>query len=113
MRPSFYIRSGKPEDANRLAVLATQVWLHTYANNGITAEIAEYVLGELTTDKYRVLMNDHTCQVFAAASNESLIGFAVVKLGNPCPTGNASSVELQTLYVQEHFLGCGVGKSLL
>lgn len=113
MRPSFYIRSGRPEDANRLAVLATQVWLHTYANNGITAEIAEYVLGELTAEKYRVLMNDPTCQVFAAASDESLVGLAVVKFGNPCPTGNASSVELQTLYVQEHFLGCGVGKSLL
>jgi hypothetical protein len=42
------IRSGRSEDANRLAVLAAQVWLHTYATGGITADIAEYVLHELT-----------------------------------------------------------------
>ena len=107
MRPSLDIRSGRSEDANRLAVLATQVWLHTYATSGITADIAEYVLLELTPAKYRALLNDPTCQVFVAVSGESLVGLAVVKFGTPCPAGNASSAELQTLYVQEHFLGCG------
>ena len=113
MRPSLDIRSGRSEDANCLAVLATQVWLHTYATGGITADIAEYVLDELTLEKYRALLNDPTRQVFVAVNGESLIGLAVVKFGTPCPVGNASSVELQTLYVQEHFLGCGAGKSLL
>jgi len=94
--------------------LASQVWLHTYATGGITADIAEYVLHELTPEKYRVLLNDSTCQVFVAAIGESLVGLAVVKFGIPCPAGNCrSSVELQTLYVQEHFLGRGAGKCLL
>ena len=113
MCPSLDIRSGRSEDANRLAVLATQGWLRTYATGGITADIAEYVLNELTPQKYRALLNDPTCQVFVAVSGESLIGLAVVKFGAPCPAGNASSAELQTLYVQEYFLGCGAGKSLL
>jgi ribosomal protein S18 acetylase RimI-like enzyme len=113
MRPSLDIRRGRSEDADRLAVLATQVWLHTYATSGITADIAEYVLHELTPEKFRAVLHDPTCQVFVAASGESLAGLAVVKFGIPCPTGNHSSAELQTLYVQEHFLGCGAGKSLL
>jgi ribosomal protein S18 acetylase RimI-like enzyme len=113
MRPSLDIRSGSLDDANRLAVLATQVWLHTYATSGITADIAEYVLHELTPEKYLALLNDPTCQLLAAASGESLVGLAVVKFGIPCPAGNYSSAELQTLYVQEHFVGCGAGKSLL
>ena len=113
MRSSVDIRSGRSEDADRLAVLATQVWLHTYATSGITADIAEYVLHELTPEKHLAVLGDPTCQVFVAASGESLAGLAVVKFGIPCPAGNFSSAELQTLYVQEHVLGCGAGKSLL
>ena len=113
MRSSLDIRNGRSEDANRLAVLATQVWLHTYATSGIRATIAEYVLHEFAPEKYRALLNDPTFQVFVAASGESLIGLAVVKFDTPCPAGKASSAELQMLYFQEPFLGRGVGKSLL
>lgn len=113
MRPSLCIRSGRSEDADRLAVLAAQVWLHTYATGGITADIAEYVLRELTPEKYLAVLDDPTCRVLVAANGESLVGLAIVKFGMPCPAGNYSSVELQTLYVQEHFVGCGAGKSLL
>ena len=113
MRLSLCIRIGRSEDANRLAVLAAQVWLHTYATNGITADIAEYVLRELTPEKYLSTLNDPSSQVFVAESGESLAGLAVVKFDARCPAGNYSSAELQTLYVQEHFAGCGAGKSLL
>ena len=114
MRPSIDIRDGRSEDVNRLAVLATQVWLHTYATSGITADIAEYVLRELTPEKYQALLGDPICQVFVAVSGESLVGLAVIKFGAPCPAGSSnSSAELQALYVQEHFLGCGAGKALL
>jgi diamine N-acetyltransferase len=111
--PSLKIRSGRSEDASRLAVLATQVWLHTYATDGITTDIAEYVLRELTPENYLSTLNDPSSQVFVAESGESLAGLAVVKFDTPCPTGNYSSVELQTLYVQEHFMGQGAGRSLL
>ena len=113
MHPNLCIRSGRSEDADRLAVLAAQVWLHTYATGGITADIAEYVLRELTPEKYSAMLSDPTCEVFVAANGESLIGLAVVKFGAPCPAGDSSSSELRTLYVQAHFAGIGVGKSLL
>ena len=51
MRHGIRIRSSQPEDAGRLAVLAAQVWLHIYATDVITREIAEYVLSELTPDR--------------------------------------------------------------
>ena len=113
MIPDLSIRICESEDANRLAVLATQVWLHTYATDGITADIAEYVLQELTPEKYLRTLNDPTSQVFAAKSGASLVGLAIVKFDATCPASNSTSVELQTLYVQEHFLGRGVGKLLL
>ena len=52
MRPGFQIRSGRPGDARRLAVLATQVWLHTYATDGVTDEISQYVLSEFTVERF-------------------------------------------------------------
>ena len=113
MIPDLSIRPARPDDASRLAVLATQVWLHTYATNGITTDIAEYVLGELTPDKYRQILNDPTSEILVAECGKHLVGLAVVKFDTACPAGNFSSVELQTLYVQAHFVGRGAGKSLL
>jgi hypothetical protein len=46
------IRAGRTGDVDRLAVLAAQVWLHTYATDGINDEIAQYVLSELRPEKY-------------------------------------------------------------
>lgn len=114
MEPSICIRNGGQADATRLAVLASQVWLHTYATDGVTDDIAAYVLHELTPDRYLAALVDTSRQLFVAERDESLVGFAVVKFDAPCPIGgNCSSVELETLYVQEHFTSSGVGKSLL
>jgi ribosomal protein S18 acetylase RimI-like enzyme len=113
MRDSAGIRVGRSEDASRLAVLATQVWLHTYSTDGITRDIAEYVLREFTPEKFSELLNDPVSHVVVAEQRESLVGLAVVKFGVSCPAGNNSAAELQTLYVQEHFAGRGIGKLLL
>lgn len=113
MHLSVHIRNGQAEDAKALAVLATQVWLHTYATEGITADIATYVLSELTPEKFMNAIKDPSRHVFFAEQERSLLGLAVVKFGVPCPDSQRSTVELETLYVQEHFLGYGVGKSLL
>jgi ribosomal protein S18 acetylase RimI-like enzyme len=113
MHPSVHIRSAQPEDAKTLAVLATQVWLHTYAIDGVTSDIAEYVLSELSPEKFMAALNDTSRHVFVADNERSLVGLAVVKFGVKCPNSDHSAVELETLYVQEHFIGCGVGKSLL
>ena len=113
MRHDLQIRVGLQSDVGRLAVLASQVWLHTYATDGISDEIAQYVLSELTVEKFSASLSDPQSRLLVAECRESLVGFAVVKFGGTCPTGAASVAELQTLYVQEHFIGHGIGKSLL
>jgi ribosomal protein S18 acetylase RimI-like enzyme len=113
MHPSIHIRPGQFEDAKALAVLASQVWLHTYATEGVTADIAEYVLSELRPEMFMAALNGPSRQVFVADIDRTLVGLAVVKFGVPCPNSDRSAVELETLYVQEHFIGCGVGKLLL
>lgn len=113
VRNSLCIRDGQAQDANQLSVLATQVWLHTYATEGITDDIAQYVRSELTPEKYLAALNELATRVLVAEQGGSLVGLAVVRFGVPCPTGANATTELQTLYVQEHFVGRGVGRSLL
>ncbi len=114
MHQYAHIRPAAPEEASRLAVLATQVWLHTYATGGVSPEIAAYVLAELTPARYAESLQDPSVHVLVAAKDESLLGLAVLRHGEPCPTQSPrSTVELQTLYVQEHFIGKGLGASLL
>lgn len=113
MRHSLQIRPGQPGDAGCLAVLATQVWLHTYATDGITDEIARYVMSELTVEKFSAALGDPEISFLMAEYAECLVGFAAVKFGASCPSVAGPVVELQTLYVQEHFAGHGIGRSLL
>lgn len=107
------IRTARVDDAACIAVLATQVWLHTYATQGISAPISHYTRTQLVPEKYLALLNDPLARLWVAELDGYLIGFAVVKFEVPCPVLAPASAELQTLYVQEHFVGQGVGRQLL
>jgi ribosomal protein S18 acetylase RimI-like enzyme len=106
------IREGAPYDAERLAVLATQVWLHTYATDGISAVIARYVLSEFSVDKFLALFSQTRSTVLIAEVGENIVGYAIVNVDAVCPTGS-STVELASLYVQEPFVRKAIGSSLL
>jgi ribosomal protein S18 acetylase RimI-like enzyme len=107
------VRGAGPRDAPCLAVLATQVWLHTYATDGIGEDIAHHVLSELGVDKYAALLGDPRTSVLVAEIAQRLVGMAVVRAAAPCPAGAPSTMELQTLYVQAHFVGRSIGTRLL
>jgi diamine N-acetyltransferase len=108
------LRLAVPADAQAMAVLATQVWLHTYATQGISAEIAHYVLAELTPARFSASLGDPHRQSLLAVNGEDLMGMAVLQQGAACPAaGCNAAVELQTLYVSAHFVGRGVGSWLL
>ena len=113
MPHSFQVRTGQAGDADRLAVLAAQVWLHTYATDGISNEIAQYVLSELTVEKFSEHLNEPQITILVAERDHYLAGFAVLKFGAACPSDAGVRVELQTLYVQAHFVGHGIGWALL
>ena len=106
------IREGVPADAERLAVLATQVWLHTYATDGISTVIARYVLSELSVSKFLDCLARESSTVLVAEIDLNIVGYALVTMDVPCPSGSPM-VELASLYVQEHFARQAIGSSLL
>ncbi|MDD0812906.1 GNAT family N-acetyltransferase [Curvibacter sp. RS43] len=93
--------------------MATQVSLHTYCTNGVNTEVAQYVLSELTVERFAVRLTEPQSHILVGEFQEWLVGFAAARFGASCPSIAKSTVELQTLYVQEHFIGQGIGRSLL
>lgn len=107
------IRLATPADAPRLALLATQVWTHTYAKQGINDEIASYVLNNLTPGYFLQCMQQASQHLLVVEHQRHLLALALVDTDSTCPVSDPSHIELKTLYVQAHFFGRGLGAALL
>ncbi|QDQ29355.1 GNAT family N-acetyltransferase [Chitinimonas arctica] len=92
--------------------MATQVWLHTYATDGVTPSLARYVLQEFTPANFLSLLARTDAQVLVAESGNALLAYATLAFQAARPDGRQGT-ELATLYVQEHFTGAGLGSMLL
>ena len=64
MRPDPLLRAASPDDAQNLATLATQVFLHTYATNGISRAISGHVMETFSPAKFSALIADPMATVW-------------------------------------------------
>jgi GNAT superfamily N-acetyltransferase len=112
--PEIALRVAKPSDALCIGILATQVFLDTYAMDGIRPSLAREVLHHLSTGAIAQSLADPATVFLLAERAGHLIGFAELKIGatHAC-AGPEATVELGRLYVQRAFAGKGVGTRLL
>jgi ribosomal protein S18 acetylase RimI-like enzyme len=107
------IRVATTTDAGNIAALSIQVWLHTYAKSGLRSALSDYVLAEYTPERMAARLKNRD-QVFIVYEQDAhLVGYLRLLLDSPCPTDPGTPVEIATLYVQEHFIGRGIGSELL
>ena len=112
--PDMRLRKAVPEDALCLSVLAMQVFLDTYATEGIRPEIAREVLSSYSQAVFAKAISAEESRITVAERNGHLIGFAQVTFSanhSLAPAG--AQAELLRLYVQESFTGAKVGTALL
>jgi ribosomal protein S18 acetylase RimI-like enzyme len=112
--PGLVLRKAKPEDALCLSVLAMQVFLDTYATEGIRAEIAREVLSSYSQAEFANAIGSSGTYIAVAEVKGNMVGFAQVTFGAShelAPAG--TQAELLRLYVQEPFTGANVGTKLL
>ncbi|MEO5672409.1 MAG: GNAT family N-acetyltransferase [Ramlibacter sp.] len=108
------LRIAQPADALRIAVLGSQVFLDTYASEGISQSIAEEALEYFTPDAISLQLADASTAFIVAESSGHMVGFAHVVLGMAHPlVSEVGGAKLNRLYVLERFTGRGIGKSLL
>jgi hypothetical protein len=80
MRPSLRVRNAEAADSKLLATLASQVWLHTYATDGISADIADYVLSELTPEKFLAQLEQPASLLLVAERGPNMVGLLSLSL---------------------------------
>jgi GNAT superfamily N-acetyltransferase len=110
----FRCRRGTLADAPAIAALAIQVFLDTYAPDGVAPEIAREVLDGYGEDAFSARLRDGNTSWLVAEAPAGLIGFAQVTCGrfSPVPS-SVGDHELVRLYVQPAVHGQGVGRMLL
>ena len=114
MSRDIMIRPATAEDALCIGVLGMQVFLDTYATEGIRNAIANEALQAFSPQAITRLLAEPGIALLVAECNHHLVGFAQVKLNTGHAMIEAADVaELQRLYIQERFTGLGMGYRLL
>ena len=108
------LRPATEADALCLGVLATQVFLDTYAFAGITEAVANEVRDAFSTEAFSQILGQTSTFITVAIHDGALVGFAQTTIGTKqslAPHGKPA--ELDKLYVQEPFTNRGIGSDLL
>jgi GNAT superfamily N-acetyltransferase len=108
-------RTAVEPDALSLSVLATQVFLDTYATQGVRPAVAREVRRYLSEEAFAELLTQPRHSLLIAEREDHLLGFAQLTHGqtHALLPSEARAAELNRLYVQRPFLGRGIGKELL
>ena len=107
-------RRGTADDSLCVGVLAMQVFLDTYATEGIRPDLAREALSVYTPEKFAERLSHRSTQFLLAERMGHLVAFAeVVHDGEPPDPSISRGAELVRLYVHPHFKRRGLGRALL
>ena len=109
------IRKATPEDALCVGVLGVQVFLDTYAKQGVSPLLAREVIGVVGVEAVAKEFADPAVRFLVAEREEYMVGFAKWTPGarHELLPAKTPAAELNRLYVQEAATGTGVGKALM
>jgi diamine N-acetyltransferase len=112
--PDVSLRVAIQSDLLCLSTLATQVFLDTYATNGINALQAREVEVNLSVSALSFLLERAGTTFILAEREGNLVGFVQLTHGsNHMLVTTSPAIEIDRLYVQEPFTGRGIGTLLL
>ncbi|WP_282037954.1 GNAT family N-acetyltransferase [Saccharicrinis aurantiacus] len=108
------IRKAKLSDINNLAVLKQQVWISTYATEGLLDEFSRYVLSEYSVGNVKQSIQNTDSMTLLANYKNCLVGCVEIILLPQRPIKEIEPcIEISTFYILEEFQNKGIGKKLL
>ncbi len=100
------------EDALTLGALATQVFLDTYATEGITPALAREAAAVYGPDVMAARLRDPAVHIIVATRGDALAAFIDLSATTRCPVAGFGGLEVFRLYVQRPFQRHGLGRAL-
>ncbi len=107
------IRKANRKDVLNLSVLKKQVFISTYALNGINNEFSNHITENLSEDMVLKSTEDQNKLILLAEKEGFLLGCAELFLNSNCKETRNKSPELNVLYVFEHVKNKGIGYKLI
>lgn len=108
------IRAGSVANAETISALAIQVFLDTYATEGVRPDLANEAFAEYGPDVFAQRLGQEVRVFYLAELGSGLVGFAEVLRDHAAsPIPGVSGSELVRLYVQPQAQGTGIGRTLL
>lgn len=108
------IRKATLNDVDNLAVLKQQVWISTYATEGLLDEFSRYVLWEYSVENVKKAVLNSDSMTLLASSDNCLIGCVEIILLPQRPIAEIEPcIEISAFYILERFQNQGIGKKLL
>jgi diamine N-acetyltransferase len=112
--PKFELRAASQSDAVTVAALSVQVFLDTYATQGIRADLAREAFAEYSAEAFARRLDETDRAFILAEAGTGLLGYAEVLLSPLiAPAAQLSGAELVRLYVQPAAQRLGIGRALL
>ena len=111
---SLDIRIAVARDAARVATLARDTFIATFADSNTPEDMAHYIEQAFAVETIQSELADAAATFIWAEENGIAAGYAKLYRGNAdeCVTG-PRAVELERIYADPELIGAGVGKTLL
>lgn len=113
MPMDFAYRPATAADALSLSALAAQVFLDTYATNGVTAALAREAGTAYAPQVFEARLRDPTVELLVATVGDRMMSFIDIAFATSCPVPGVQGAEVFRLYVQRPFLRRGLGRALI
>ena len=108
------IRIGSVADAETISALAIQVFLDTYATEGVSPGLAKEAFAEYGQAIFAQRLGQEGRSFYLAERNAALLGFAEVQQDHTeSPIPGVGGSQLVRLYVQPQAQRSGIGRTLL
>jgi ribosomal protein S18 acetylase RimI-like enzyme len=108
------VRPATTADAQALSSLSAALFPLGCPANTKPEDLAEYIRQELTTERFRTLLEDDRNVILAANISNTLAGYAFICRGSAPPHKQVSvGFELRKFYIDAAYHGRGVANALM
>jgi ribosomal protein S18 acetylase RimI-like enzyme len=111
---SVFIREATKEDAEMIGRVAAQSFTETFEWYNTAENIRDYNESHFTENQILKEIEDKNAIMYVALVNDNIIGYAKLKSSEtPEELDNATSIEIERLYVKKEFHDKKVGLALM